>query len=1295
MKKTIILNILLIYLLNVCAQTKDNPVLVKFGLSSNEYIDYFEHYFEYGYSERYLKIVLDKPTDLLIDNQGSSGDYSKLQLLDKDYKLYSPKSIYDGYTFTPQHLSVFASIEEKNVPAGTYYIHHYSGMYFSSENMDFYLQNLKFKLVTRIRKNTPQIRENTSPFPKLEQLSKLGENNYTITIAPQSETSYIKYENNKLESESTKEHIIEMECYDGLGRAIQTLHKGASPSKKDIVSIREYDSRSRNDKTWLPTSISNAGTFIDISIVKTSIINFYNDSKPYSLSIYDYTPINDISEIYMPGQDWHNNKKSLKTGYTTNTSSGLFCCHKYEVVGEGTTCTLKKTGDYPAEKLLIIENKDEDGNTTYSFKNFQGETILTRQINNGQYHDTYYVYDIRGNQCYVLPPLAVDKLTSFSDNDTNLKQLAYIYKYDNKNRCISKKIPGCDPTYYVYDKADRLIFSQDGEQRLKGEWSFSFPDVFGRTVITGICKTVNSAAITQGRFDKWIIRAEFSKTGTFKGYNIQVGTTTFNPLTVENATVYTVNYFDNYDFMGINGIPAITDAHMKPEIINGYGTQYTGGFKGLLTGILTGQQLSNGTISPSYLYSVMYYDDKGKLIQCKSNNHLAGGIEKEYYAYNFSGQPVKKMHIHMATGKTTQTEYYTYEYDHVGRLLETKHKLNTGADIVLAENTYDEVGRLKTNKKANNVNLNTTYDYNVRSWIKSISGPQFTQNLYYNQSYGQSKPQYNGNISAFSWKVSTGGTTLGYAFSYDNLSRLTAASYLTNSSVYNGGYKVQNISYDKNGNIKTLQRYGNKTASTYDLVDNLTMTYTGNQLTKAEDLIPTINLSGSADFKNYSNTAVEYTYNRNGSMTKDMNKGISSIQYNFLNLPSQIDIKSPVAEARNEYTYSASGQKLKIIQKWNPNYSTTPIIGSTINTSSLSQSRTTEYIGNKIYENGALKRILIDGGYIESGIYHFFMTDHLGNNRVIAKADGSLVQLTHYYPFGSSFAVATGSDKQPYKYNNKELDQMHGLNMYDYSARYYEADKGRFSMVDPHAENYYSWSPYVYAANNPILNIDPDGMDYWSTNDFGEIFKFENGYNHMEFDRTKWTNHGMFHEEVSGLLWLNDFDLTTGLRYFRQGGLASYKKDLFWNPFDLYDTRIELEAQKARDPLDVELNGPLDKASGQLVPRYDEFTILMVARFGPLAMSRSLWDIYSTASRPAPGAENTVRNGFGGKNKEKMGVSKGNMSGNRVVQKEQFNTLANKYRLSKAQRKELHKLISGQGYGYHEVEKIILDFIIK
>ncbi|MFV0546257.1 MAG: RHS repeat-associated core domain-containing protein, partial [Bacteroides sp.] len=141
--------------------------------------------------------------------------------------------------------------------------------------------------------------------------------------------------------------------------------------------------------------------------------------------------------------------------------------------------------------------------------------------------------------------------------------------------------------------------------------------------------------------------------------------------------------------------------------------------------------------------------------------------------------------------------------------------------------------------------------------------------------------------------------------------------------------------------------------------------------------------------------------------------------------------------------------------------------------------KTTDYVGNMIYENGSLKRILVDGGYIENDKYYYYIQDHLGNNRVVAQTDGTVLQVSHYYPFGMTFTENnTGDSKvQRYKYNGKEFDGERGLNVYDYFARYMDPALGRFMTVDPLAEKFYSVSPYVYCGNNPINLIDPDGKE--------------------------------------------------------------------------------------------------------------------------------------------------------------------------------------------------------------------------
>ena len=203
-------------------------------------------------------------------------------------------------------------------------------------------------------------------------------------------------------------------------------------------------------------------------------------------------------------------------------------------------------------------------------------------------------------------------------------------------------------------------------------------------------------------------------------------------------------------------------------------------------------------------------------------------------------------------------------------------------------------------------------------------------------------------------------------------------------------------------------------------------------------------------------------YDANGNITKDLNRNILSIQYNSLNLPTVIEF---TGGKTIKYTYSADGHKLRAVYT-----TTTP-----------ATSKTVDYCGNLIFENGQLKQMLVDGGYIPmddwSGSYCFYVKDHLGNNRMVVHQSGSVDQVNNYYPYGGLMANSTGWNAQRYKYNGKEFDRMHGLDWYDYGARWMDASIGRWHSVDPLAEKYYNVSPYVYCENNPVKLIDPDGKD--------------------------------------------------------------------------------------------------------------------------------------------------------------------------------------------------------------------------
>ncbi|WP_316242834.1 RHS repeat domain-containing protein [Bacteroides bouchesdurhonensis] len=174
------------------------------------------------------------------------------------------------------------------------------------------------------------------------------------------------------------------------------------------------------------------------------------------------------------------------------------------------------------------------------------------------------------------------------------------------------------------------------------------------------------------------------------------------------------------------------------------------------------------------------------------------------------------------------------------------------------------------------------------------------------------------------------------------------------------------------------------------------------------------------------------------------------------------------------YEYAADGTKLRTVHK----------TGAT--------TLTTDYCGNAVYENGVLRMLLNEAGYVSfpDRKFHFYLKDHQGNTRVVADKDGNVEETNNYYPFGGTF-TSTAS-VQPYKYNGKELDQKNGLNWYDYGARHYDATIGRWHVVDPMSEKYYRITPYVHVANNPLKYIDLKGdsisvADLYARNKQGEL----------------------------------------------------------------------------------------------------------------------------------------------------------------------------------------------------------------
>ena len=327
------------------------------------------------------------------------------------------------------------------------------------------------------------------------------------------------------------------------------------------------------------------------------------------------------------------------------------------------------------------------------------------------------------------------------------------------------------------------------------------------------------------------------------------------------------------------------------------------------------------------------------------------------------------------------------------------------------------------------------------------------------------------------------------------MSRLTAAGYLENgkrNDHFSTSYK-----YDLMGNILSLRREGLLNSGNYGTIDDLTYSYKGNQVVKIDDAAEeSPSYRGAMHFRDYADEETEYTYDANGNMLTDSNKGITSIDYNVLDLPQCISTKSRVLfkESYNDtiyYTYSADGTKLRSTYKkaefrvypYNYNVSSTSLnVGTVGMAKTIAKRLKTKYYycSNLVYDNDNISAILFDGGYAsvddDNGIVmHFYVKDHLGSNRLVVDGNGNIEEVNHYYPFGALMGDRCGVSRNNYKYIGKELDTMYGWNMQDHEARWYDPVVGRWMVTDPLQEIYLNVSSYSNVLNNPLRLIDPDG----------------------------------------------------------------------------------------------------------------------------------------------------------------------------------------------------------------------------
>ena len=693
---------------------------------------------------------------------------------------------------------------------------------------------------------------------------------------------------------------------------------------------------------------------------------------------------------------------------------------RYTVSADG---DLLLDGHYPAGELAWERMVDEDGHTTDIYTDMVGQKILERHALGKGTADTYFVYNDCNRLCYVLQPMY--------QLEGDLEKYAFRYHYNDRGLVSEKTLPGCEKITYTYDNANRLLTVQDGEMRKKGVVQYHAYDGLGRLK----AQTLRLENTTVSNLQE----------------NYYDGDYSFLDVT---ANVFYSSDKQLLAYSGEMGMTSAQDHNLGKTFVCG-----------------SMQHLSDGNA----IITALYYDQLGRVVE-KNSKLLGTHSRREQFTYTFTGKVLTHRVVDYKEGKELLHSVTTNNYDAAtGLLVSTDVSISVdgerSVDRSVANYEYDAYGRISS---VTHGSVHQVTNYDVRDWPVELTSSNFTEQLSYTSGY------YNGNVGRIRYIGPCYDYT--YAFSYDKLNRLTDAGYYNHREPEESWADPdfsESAAYDANGNITNLSRMGFPDEREESAcIDALSFSYDGNQLRGVtdEENDPTYMTT-----KNFIQSG-DYTYNANGALLTDANKGIAFIEYDPFGYVRAIYFCNGNVI---RYVHTPDGKKYQVSYTTAVPHVVKPYGKPfTLAESEIQSVTTRDYWGDDIIcQNGVPTMFVFDGGYADikgtALTWHYYVTDHLGSKRIVQDEQGKVEATYNYYPFGTIFEhwaeIYAKSIGQPFKFNGKELDTMYGLYGYDFGARLYDSLLGRWFGIDPLCEKYYSWSPYVFCLNNPIKHVDRDG----------------------------------------------------------------------------------------------------------------------------------------------------------------------------------------------------------------------------
>ena len=481
---------------------------------------------------------------------------------------------------------------------------------------------------------------------------------------------------------------------DGLGRPLQEVNRAWSPDREDRIQPFVYDSRGRNYRTFLPViSEGVSGEFrndlLDENLRYTAPhLSFFKDAFPYTETIFEDSPLDKPLETIEPGMNWKVSGRSKKFSYSSYVN-GTGPAQEQVIAWELSTRTglparradqqgFIKNGFYSSGTIEIRSEKDEQGLEIRTYLDTSGKIILRKiqatvpaMLNvSSHWAQTYYIYDASGKLRYVLQPELVQLLVQANRDPlaAELASMGFRYRYDPLGRVITLQEPGKDSVYMIYDHRDRVVLTQDGNQRVAApyRWTFFKYDEMNRMIATGVKDT--TVIMSQPAMQA-VVNSFYQKNVNMIPYEQFIGYAVSNIHGYSNRTYPVITtgklaepdnylqlmYYDQYSFAPglINSTAFISDdiAGTLPWTASLAGAQ-TGKKIKVLDGGLTG--------GSTWLGTVIYYDRSMRPIQIHAENYK-GGVDITSLKYDFTGLLLRRRRIHQTQDMNWRDEKAIYQ----------------------------------------------------------------------------------------------------------------------------------------------------------------------------------------------------------------------------------------------------------------------------------------------------------------------------------------------------------------------------------------------------------------------------------------------------------------------------------------------------------------------------------------------------------------------------------------------------------------------------------------------------------